>query len=77
MMKWGNGRWKLLFSSRKQVEEMASKAMYEWKRLTLVMRLVKEVTVKSVIKVKFFSVSEKEVRVVVEAQRAKVEEVES
>jgi hypothetical protein len=65
----------LLFSLRDQVVEMARKATYVWKGMTLVMRLVKEVMVKSVIKVKFFTISEKEIRTVAEAQGVKVTEV--
>jgi hypothetical protein len=75
MMKWGNGRWRLLFAMRQQAEEMANKATYEWKGMTLVMRLVKEIMVKSVVKVKFFSVSEKEVGNMVEKQGAKIVDI--
>jgi hypothetical protein len=54
---------------------MVSKETYEWKRMTLVMRLVKETIVKSIIKVKFFTVSEKEVKMVVKSQGVKIVEI--
>jgi hypothetical protein len=61
--------------TREQAIAMVSKEIYEWKRVTLVMRLVKKVVVKLIIKIKFFSVSEKEVRMVVESQGVKIVEI--
>jgi hypothetical protein len=60
MMKWGNGRWRLLFSTRDQARQAAAITNYEWKGMTLVMRLVSKPIVKSIVKVKYFSVSELE-----------------
>jgi hypothetical protein len=60
LMKWGAGRWRVLYVTRKKAEKVASKRRYEWKGMTLVTRLVYTL-IKSVIKVKYFLITQEDI----------------